>query len=328
MCHSAERNGEEPRGKERRGYHEAEISPVPDGARRRAEAPGRKLRAHRKYRSSGPFQEREITSPPRTSLGGVARRESQHPDQQPPWRGAPPWRQDRTKAVQKIEGHTPETPERRRRRSDRGAARCQEKKRQNQKGEVKVARWTALPVRGSLGTLGIEKPLPKSGVSIWQSVESSVTPRGLGNPWGIEKDTLGERERDKVERRCGEFITSDSERWVRYRLHELRGHQLRCHCPPRAKENTFAQLTSKLLITYPSIRALCHRSLGFRFGCASLQRATCAHVKKIQEVLKEVTSRCAQASLPAPFDAFRSRRSPCEKQRRNSPRCHREECRN
>ena len=159
-------------------------------------------------------------------------------------------------------------PVRRRRRSGRGAAREGKRNRQNREEETEVAGSTAFPVRGSLETLENGKLLPKSGVFIGQSLGTFGTPQSWGNPWRLEKDAPGERERQG----SADLVSpskSDAGRRVQWRLHALRGRQLWCRCRPGIPclgDDLRKAYFQEVENIHPSTLALCHRSLEFRCG--------------------------------------------------------------
>ena len=86
------------------------------------------------------------------------------------------------------------------------------------------------PTRASLEELLRGDAFPRDGVYMGRSRGFWGAPQGWGNPYRVSADC--EQARAEAVARFSTTVRSPSGRWMRLRLHELRGRRCYCHCPP------------------------------------------------------------------------------------------------
>ena len=79
-------------------------------------------------------------------------------------------------------------------------------------------------IRGCLADWAKGVALPSHCVYMGRTMGTHGRPLGWGNPFRVNKDTESEREIAVV--KFGDYLRGKEGRWLRYRLHELMGHDL------------------------------------------------------------------------------------------------------
>ena len=83
-------------------------------------------------------------------------------------------------------------------------------------------------IRGCLADWAKGVALPSHCVYMGRTMGTHGRPLGWGNPFRVNKDT--ESEREIAVERFRDYLQGKEGRWLRYRLHELRGMTCVCHC--------------------------------------------------------------------------------------------------
>ncbi|CAK0801859.1 unnamed protein product [Prorocentrum cordatum] len=155
--------------------------------------------------------------------------------------------------------------------------------------------------RKRLNDLARGSAIPRPGIYIGRSRGEFGKPQGWGNPWKLAG--ASDHEREDVTQKCAEYLRSEAGRWVRYRLHELRGAKLYCHCdldqPCHGDVlcSLYCSVVSQVAGEHgqlPSLEGLCPAEVGLALKCH-----LCFYEHRHQEVLTEVAERCCDVERGA-----------------------------